>query len=114
MAEQRRSPPRKLLVASVGVATVTYVALTSSCGSNPTVANLVVPPADASEDFPVANLVAPPADGSDQFRDATNGADATNGDATTDAKRDAVSDHSVIDDFPVANLVAPPFDGSRD
>ncbi len=65
------SPPRKrlgrkLLVAAVGVATVSYVA----CSQNTTSGNLVAPPADAMTDVapdvgPDAisgNLIAPPPD----------------------------------------------------
>lgn len=85
---------RKLLVASIGVATLNYVGV--HCGGTTTtggdhsdgggvvdgpVGNLAAP--DVVEDFPVANLVAFP---------------------------DAVAD--VVDDFPVANLVAFPDAGS--
>lgn len=88
---------RKLLVASIGVATMAYVG--ANCGgSENVVANLLAPPVDASkdtanpvkdaapdlvDDFPVANLVAPPVDAR------------------------AID---VVEDFPVANLVAPPVD----
>jgi len=75
MANQR--PGRKLLVASIGVAAVSYVA----CGSSSTVANLIAPPEDGggtggsndagmdkAPDVPtinwdvVANLLPPPRD----------------------------------------------------
>jgi hypothetical protein len=67
----QKRPARKLLVASLGVAAVSYVA----CGDKGTVANLVPPPQDGAVDAPkdsptdapmegiVANLVPPPADG---------------------------------------------------
>jgi hypothetical protein len=94
----RRRPGRKILIASIGVATLNYVAVscggTSSTGSgmdaatrdtssidDVPVANLVAVPHDAIDDFPVANLVAVPPD--------------------------------VIDDFPVANLVAIPPDAGE-
>jgi hypothetical protein len=83
-----RKPGRKLLVASIGVAAVSYVA----CGTN-TVANLAPPPQDGATDTPkdnngqdvmdalVANLAPPPQDA---------GIDAN--DATVDAPTDAPSD----------------------
>ena len=85
-----RTPPRprvarKLLVASVGVATMAYVG--ASCGGTtegPS-GGADAATADHVDDFPVANLVAPPTDAHDD----TSAADA-------------------LDDFPVANLVAPP------
>jgi len=64
-----RKPGRKLLVASIGVAAVSYVA----CGTT-TVANLAPPPQDGATDTPkdnatndvidalVANLAPPPQD----------------------------------------------------
>ena len=65
-----RKPGRKLLVASIGVAAVSYVA----CGTS-TVANLAPPPQDGAADTPkdnanevdvidalVANLAPPPQD----------------------------------------------------
>ena len=66
---------RKILIASIGVATLNYAGI--SCGGGETSGNLVAPPADgaadqavadsphghdAVDDFPVANLVAPPPD----------------------------------------------------
>jgi hypothetical protein len=88
---------RKLLIASIGVATLNYVGVHCGGSTQPQqpVGNLA-PPGDASsssgavhdggskdaiEDFPVANLVA--------FPDA-------------------------VDDFPVANLVAAPEAGGKD
>ena len=74
---ERRRVGRKLLVASIGVASVSYVA----CGGGGTVANLVAPPMDGSIDAKkdgvvpdvmqdvmqgmdvVANLMPPPMDG---------------------------------------------------
>src|SRR4029077_7807860 len=61
MGNPRPPPGRKLLIASVGVATVSYVALSTSCGSSSTTGN-PPPPSDAADEFPVANLVAPPFD----------------------------------------------------
>jgi hypothetical protein len=64
-----RRPGKKLLVASIGVAAVSYVA----CGTT-TVANLAPPPQDGSADVPkdkntidvqdalIANLAPPPQD----------------------------------------------------
>jgi hypothetical protein len=96
----RRRPGRKILIASIGVATLNYVAV--SCGGSSStgsggdaamgdtgsdrvddvpVANLVAIPPDAIDEFPVANLVAVPPD--------------------------------VIEDFPVANLVAIPMDAGK-
>ena len=76
-----RKPGRKLLVASIGVAAVSYVA----CGTN-TVANLAPPPGDSGKDSPmdalVANLAPPP-------QDSGIDADAT---TTSDATADAISD----------------------
>jgi hypothetical protein len=96
---QRRVHGRKLLIASIGVATLNYVGV--SCGGNETSGNLAPPPpTDASrdvaahdgpsdsqtiDDFPVANLAAMP----------------------------DVSPADVLDDFPVANLVAMPDAGSE-
>lgn len=81
---------RKLLVASLGVATMTYVGVqcggsTSNGGGEKTDAKSEAT-ADAVDDFPVANLVAPPYDAKDDVADAQ-------------------------DDFPVANLVPPPDSG---
>ena len=68
---------RKLLVASLGVATMSYLGTSCSSATSPdagtdtgaeqAMGNLAVPPSDARpdtvDDFPVANLVAPPVDG---------------------------------------------------
>jgi len=72
---------RKLLVASIGVATMTYVPV--SCGAS------------------VANLVAIPTD---------SGTDSGTSDAL-DARPDSSRGRDVIDDFPVANLVTRPDSG---
>lgn len=103
--KRRQRPGRKLLVASVGVAAVSYVACSSDgSGSAPTdastdntnqydvVANLVAPDTgtpDVNQFDVVANLVAPDVDVPD---------------ASSDAPSDA-SDGSPLD--VVANLVAP-------
>jgi hypothetical protein len=100
MAPKRRVG-RKLLVASIGVATMTYVGV--NCGGSTTNDGTdqadATPDtsADAVDDFPVANLVAPPLDGAN--------------DAQADAPEDAPAD--AIDDFPVANLVPPPDAGMK-
>jgi hypothetical protein len=79
-----KRPGRKLLVASLGVAAVSYVA----CGNN-TVANLAPPPNDAAKDSPqdalVANLAPPPPDAGIDASDSST-------DATTDSSSDASSD----------------------
>jgi hypothetical protein len=55
-------PGRKLLVASLGVAALSYV----GCGNGPITGNLIAPPGDAATDAAtdappsVGNLVAPP------------------------------------------------------
>src|SRR5438874_1242356 len=83
MSAPRAPKGRKLLVASLGVAAISYVACKSE-----TSGNLVAPDNyDSSvEDSPVANLVAPPP------------ADAHSSDVAED----------VVEDWAVANLVAPP------
>lgn len=89
---KRNLNPRKVLVASVGVATVSYIASGAvACGSehqNVGVANLVGPPpmtdaaVDARDASPtVANLVAPPPPTSDAAADADAARDATDADA---------------------------------
>jgi hypothetical protein len=80
---------RKLLIASIGVATMSYVA--TSCGTTTGPAD---GRADVMNDIPVANLVAPPVDVQGQ-----------------DGQPQDVQHHDTRDDFPVANLVAPPVDG---
>jgi hypothetical protein len=100
---------RKVLIASIGVATLNYAGI--SCGGAETSGNLAPPPADgaadqgvadathghdAVDDFPVANLVAMP--------DVIEDRPVANLAAPPD----------VIDDFPVANLVAPPMDAGPD
>jgi len=92
---------RKLLVASVGVATLSYV--TAGQGCSP-VANLVAGPGGLSDaevrpdspiDIPIANLVAPPVDVRSDVVDARDAFDAR-------------------PDIPIANLVAPPVDVRSD
>jgi hypothetical protein len=78
-----RKPGRKLLVASLGVAAVSYVA----CGTNP-VANLAPPPGDSGKDVIdalVANLAPPPQDSGIDAKDSTV-------DAPADSPSDAISD----------------------
>lgn len=81
----RFRPGRKLLVASLGVAAITYVA----CGTETVSGNLAPPPGDGGGDVAsdavidqVSGNLAPPPDAGP---DAT---DASTTDATTDAKGD--------------------------
>lgn len=86
---------RKLLVASIGVATLNYVGV--NCGSSSGSGNLAPPPYDASAEAAGDAEV-------DAATDAAGDApsDAATGDAgAEDATRDA------IDDLPVANLAVP-------
>ena len=86
----RRRIGRKLLVASLGVASVSYVA----CGSTD-----ISSPTDAGSDERIVGNLAGPADGN--FGD-----------------RNPPTDAPIIDDAPVdqlvANLVPPPFDAGID
>jgi hypothetical protein len=98
----------KILVASIGVGTMTYVL---SCAQS-AVANLAFVPYDGSSDanpsdsmpadifttdeFPVANLVAVPPDA--RSNDAPSGGPPS----------DSSSDAPTFDESPVANLVAHP------
>lgn len=99
----RKRRGRKLLVASIGVAAVSYVA----CGGN--TENRGTPQKDAQADAhhgydAVANLVAPPdANGMDVVANLV---------APTDAGADAPEDHGSVLDV-VANLVPPPLDGGK-
>ncbi len=108
---ERKRRGRKLLVASLGVAAVSYVA----CGSSnkDTVANLVAPPADAAADTQsfdvVANLVAPPTDGQVTGLDVVANLMAPIEDASDGDAADAARDVAVALDV-VANLIAPPDD----
>ncbi len=91
MRPPARVKPRKLLIASIGVASMTYVATTSliaACGGSSSPGGTDSGKGgDAVEDFPVANLVAP---------------------MDSRAPGDSPNDSVQIDDFPVANLVAMP------
>ncbi len=80
-----KRPGRKLLVASIGVAAVTYVACSDS-GSE-TSGNLMAPPDAGSQDdqFTSGNLVAPEPD---DAGDAANDADDSATDAPVDARDD--------------------------
>jgi hypothetical protein len=84
--------PRKVLIASAGVASVNYALATGCSESRPTVANLVIPttPSGAGG-ASVANLVAPPSGGT--FNPPDDGRGGYAGAS-------------------VANLVAPPPGGS--
>ena len=107
--KKKRRPGRKLLVASLGVAAVSYVA---SCGGSSD-SDGTQTTKDASTDKNtgsdvVANLIAPPDDASDQntFNDVVANLIAPPDDASADAASDAVPD--AIDLDVVANLIAPP------
>ena len=81
---------RKLLVASIGVATMTYVATTSlvtSCSSSSTQGKIDSGTSDAVDDYPVANLAVMP---------------------DSSGMQDSPSDTLQVDDFPVANLAVIP------
>ncbi len=89
---------RKLLVASLGVATMTYVATTTllpACSSSSSGSGTVDSghASDAIDDFPVANLAVMP---------------------DTGMSEDAPTDSLQIDDFPVANLAVVPDAGMSD
>lgn len=84
---------RKLLVASLGVATLNYGVV--SCG------NPMPPPRDAGADAASdGHVVALPEAGGDATNDATNDGAAVDA-GTADAARD------VVEDLPVANLAVP-------
>jgi hypothetical protein len=129
----RRRTGRKILIASIGVATLNYVGV--SCGGDITIpgrgivfGNLVPPPVgdaaadqqtgdvapppetgghDAIEDGPVANLAVRP--------DAIDDVPVANLVAPPDAVEESpVAPRDAFDDFPVANLVAPPIDSGID
>jgi hypothetical protein len=87
---------RKILIASIGVATLNYAGI--SCGGGETTGNLVGPP--------------PPNDGAaDQaVADSSHGTDAVEDRPV--ANLAVIPD--VLDDFPVANLVAMPPDAGSD
>jgi hypothetical protein len=122
MPAARRAPSRKLLVASIGVASMTYVATTTilpACGGgnsgssfggeagglDSAVGNLMGPQLDS----PVGNLGAP--DTSVNHWDARPG-DSQAADSTSSDSQP--SDALQIDDFPVANLAAMPDAGMED
>ncbi len=94
---------RKLLVASLGVASMTYVATTTllpACGGSTRASTFgdgldasgAVNDSTAMDDYPVGNLAAP----------------------DTGPTEDAPSDSLQIDDFPVANLAVMPDAGMSD
>jgi hypothetical protein len=109
---------RKLLVASIGVATVSYVVATASCGGTTSAGPSVTPENDASQsadveqdqtsppgdefEIPVGNLMPFPFDA----------ASSSGGDATKDAPADEGAPVDAADEFHqiVGNLVAPPID----
>ncbi len=82
--DQQRPRRRKLLVASVGVAAVSYVVGTAcNVGGEMTSGNLVSPPPTPTEQPPIGgNLPAPPPpDASADAGDAGDGGDTDGGDA---------------------------------
>jgi hypothetical protein len=103
----RKRKGRKLLVASIGVAAVSYVA----CGGEDT--SDQKPKTDASSDV-VANLVAPP-DGDDVITNDVVANLVAPPDTGADQQADQAADQTAdkLDLDVVANLVAPP-DASSD
>jgi hypothetical protein len=119
---------RKLLTASIGVATLSYVTSATSCGSSPdhpttqdaaseerVVGNLAPLPTDAQpptdalqvQEIVVGNLVGIPIDASaDEASDAS--ADQAAETATDSAPDDAPQD--VRSEFIIGNLASPPQD----
>lgn len=91
---------RKILVASLGVASVTYIV---ACGGQATTGGLEGGvQAEATDEFPVGNLA-----GSDAtLRDVVDEHPVGNLGVPIDAA--GPSDHTTIDEFPVANLVVVP------
>jgi len=109
----RTRPSRKLLAASIGIATVSYMTATASCSSSHAVGNLGGPyttddasPTDATGTFNndvVGNLMRFDASGDDATESGAQDAPA---DAVQDAVQDAVEEFSHV----VGNLIAPPID----
>jgi len=117
MAARKRPIGRKLLIASLGVATLSYVGV--QCGGSETTGTTK----DASSDLQTSGNLAPPPDahydvtsssGADgPSADGPTGTDATAGDGSgKDATGNDANGFDAIDDFPVANLVAFPEAGS--
>jgi len=105
---------RKILVASMGVATMTYVI---ACGSSTSESSDGGNEgASTFDDGPVANLVARPDTGIPHDGSGDTSSDAGSGDtgAPDGGKDVTVSDTASMDDFPVANLVAFPDVGISD
>jgi hypothetical protein len=119
---------RKLLAASIGVATVSYVVTGAACGSssngtgpNPVADSSVLGDVNLRETEPVddafmlvGNLVAFPVDASDAAAAADGGVETPDsqsdavGGGSQDAPQDVVED--IIEEFHhiVGNLIAPP------
>jgi|SRR5579859_2772082 len=123
MAARVRPIGRKLLVATIGVATLSYVGV--QCGGSETTGAAQ----DAGPDLQTTGNLAPPADAPFDVSSSSSGADGASGsdgapgidatadgsgkDATgTDASGADAAGFDAIDDFPVANLVAFPEAGS--
>jgi hypothetical protein len=115
MSDRKELKGRKLLIASVGLATMSYVGCKLTDGS--TTGNLLPPPDAAPSDLraeasppplpPTGNLVPPPpTDAKDIGHDASDGRDGA-GDAPLDSTPDRIP--------PVGNLLPPPpMDGGSD
>jgi hypothetical protein len=121
MAARIRPIGRKLLVASIGVATLSYVGV--QCGGSETTGASK----DAGADLQTSGNLAPPPDASYDVTSSSSGADGPSGSDAGDATasdatagdasgKDAFSTDATgfdaIDDFPVANLVAFPEAGN--
>jgi hypothetical protein len=108
----RDRPGRKVLIASIGVATLNYVAV--SCGGNTSLGSSF----DSGGSTDTGTLLDT---GIDQFQVVGNFAPPP---PPSDATADAIDDFAVdnllasppdaIDEFPVANLVVPPMDSGKE
>jgi hypothetical protein len=92
----RRRPGRKLLVASIGVATLNYAAV--SCGSPDGTRTVTLHDAsDEAAGDAQGDAIEAAADAMSETSTDAGAADAGKGDASADA----------VDDYPVANLAVP-------
>jgi hypothetical protein len=112
----RHRPGRKILIASIGVATLNYVAVacSSSSGSGGSTDA-------ASDQLQTTGNLAPPLTSSGGGVTATSsgggsssGGSASSGGGTDATTRDVIEEIQFIEEFPVANLVAIPFDAGKD
>jgi hypothetical protein len=114
VAARIRPIGRKLLVASIGVATLSYVGV--HCGGSETTGASQ----DASPDLQTSGNLAPPPDAHYDVGSSSSGADGPSGSDGAPGKDATSADGSgadaigfdALDDFPVANLVALPEAGS--